>query len=107
MKSILFSIFCLFSSAVLALENVQQTNVKLKQVGAHTGNIFYVELENGFSKPCKWGLAYCVQENEASCKSMLSVALTAKARNAVVSDFRYEYNESTQFCSIWLVAISE
>jgi len=100
----LIGLLALIAFNTHASELITQTNVKVKRLGSHPGNTFYISLEEGFSKQCKYGLAYC-SVNEPSCKSMLSIALTAKATNRPLPDFRYQYNSATQSCSVWLVSM--
>jgi len=84
-----FFVFLLsfFSSQLLADELVTQQDVSVKRLGSHTGNTFYISLEEGFKRPCAHGLAYCPLSNE-SCKSMLAIALSAKTTGQKLPDFR-------------------
>lgn len=86
-------------------ELIAQLNVNINKIGAHSGNIFYINLEQVFTKPCKYGMAYCKVDNAESCKSMLSIALTAKSTGKSVADFRYEYDDVTQMCYVWLISM--
>lgn len=100
------AIVIFFSSDIHANQVYQQLNVKVNQLGSHKGNSFYINLESPFLKPCIYGVAYCKNDSDAdsSCQSMLSIALAAKTSDKPLSDFRFEYDESTKICSVWLIA---
>ena len=102
MKYLVGVLALVFSLTSAAAEIVTQNNVTVKRIGSHPGNRFFISLAEGFTKPCKWGLAYC-SLSEPSCNSMLSIALVAKSTGTVMPDFRYQYNSETQACSVWLV----
>lgn len=89
----------------LHAENVQQNNVTPLTVGSHVGNVFYMNLQEGFTKPCAYGLAYCKMTDLDSCRSMLSTVLAAKTTGTKLSQFRYDYDPSNHSCYIWLTAI--
>ncbi len=98
-------ILCLIviCSCAYSDEMVYQHNVTIKRLGSHWGNTFYMNLEEGFTKPCKYGYAYCAAD-EPSCKSMLSIALTAQATGKKLPDFRYMYNADSNMCTVWLLS---
>ena len=98
----IFLLVSFFSFNVYA-ELVIEPNVSVKRLGSHSGNTFYISLEKGFKRPCLNGLAYCSDTNE-SCKSMFAIALAAKTTGKSLPDFRYNYNEVSNACSVWLVS---
>lgn len=107
-KAKLYLLAIIFSFGYMseaAAEMVAQTNVTIDHLGSHSGNIFYLRLTEAFTRPCNNNLAYCLTTNADSCKSMLSVALTAKSTGKQLSDFRYEYDSVSNACTVWLVAI--
>lgn len=100
----LFGTLVLLVHCVNASELIVQSDVNIKRIGSHPGTIFYISLEEGFLKQCKHGIAYCVS-GEPSCKSMLSIALTAKSTGKALPDVRYKYDQDTKICTVWLLSI--
>lgn len=107
MKKLTVFLLCfnslLFSGALFA-EMIYLQNVKIKRLGSHNGQTFYLNLDKPFGKSCAYGLIYCPSNNE-DCKNLYPLALSAKVSNANIPDFRYIYDESTQRCTAWLISV--
>ena len=98
----LLSLFAVFSASTMAStsEYIIQNNVSIDRIGAHSGNVFYMTINEELDKPCKYKVLYC-PSTEPSCKSMLSISLAAQSMSKPLVKIRYLYHNDTQLCHIW------
>lgn len=97
---------CTLATATFAhAEGVSQENVHIKGIGSHTGNIFYLYLEEGFTKPCAYSVVYCPQ-TDRSCINYYPIAITAKMLNKPLRKLSYNFNQNgNNLCYISLLSV--
>jgi len=80
-----------------------KTNVEVSRLGVHEGVAFYMTLRGEDIPECS-GRLYCSTDKE-SCKSMFTIALSAKLAGKPLGEVRYEKDVVKNSCFIQLVAI--
>lgn len=104
MNRIILLISLFFVTTVSIAQQYSQYPVTIGTLGSHSGQVFYMNLREGFSTDCAWGLLYCSTENE-NCKNYLSILLTAKSMGKQI-DIRYSQAGAGQMCTVDLVSIN-
>ena len=103
-KSLYIVILMLFTHSTAA-ELVSQTNVTINRLGSHDGNVFFMNLVEGFIRPCAFSSVYCSTSNP-DCKAKYATVLSAKLVNKKLSRIDYNYDTANNVCEIWLVEIN-
>lgn len=96
-------ILCVAVISMSSFADGLKTNVEVSRLGAHEGVIFYMTLRGEDIPECS-GRLYCASNKEA-CKSMFSIALSAKLAAKKLGEVRYEKDPVSNLCLIQLVAI--
>ena len=99
---VLVSLLSLFSIHVLAN---QDTNKHVGRLGVHGGNAYF-SVKEGLSTACKFDIIYTAI-NTDSGKAAYSALLLAKSSKTVLRRINYDFNASTELCTLTLVELEE
>lgn len=106
MNKILLKIICLalLSNTAIAAQ-FSQTSVEIDRLGSHQGQVFFLNLKEGFKTDCAGGHLYCPSSNE-NCRNYYSLVLAAKMANKKLLEIYYTQDSSSKYCSIDLIQIN-
>lgn len=91
----------ILSFQAFATDDLNRTIVA---IGAQDTTSAYVQLKEGTSAPCLFGLVFLGDLNQPVRKAMLALLMSAQARGAIVADVAYEM-EASGFCTATKIQI--
>jgi hypothetical protein len=83
----------------------QDLNKNVGRLGVQGGNAYF-SVKEGLSTPCKFGIIYTAI-NTDSGKAAYSALLLAKSSRTALNRIDYDFDTSTELCTLRLVELQE